>query len=86
MVIGKAASEKQENIVANESTNDGDFTVGTSSNSTGINESVVNLKALEMCFKERIDREMSNIVDKVEDRIQNAVLTALITLLHLKLI
>ena len=41
-----------------------------------INESTVNVKALERCFIERIDREMSNIVDTVEDRIQYAFLTA----------
>ena len=76
MVIGNAASERQENIVVNESTNDQDFTVGNSSNSRENNESTVNVKTLERCFNERIDREMINIVDTVEDRIQNAILTA----------
>ena len=37
----------------------------------------MNVKTLERCFKERIDRELSNIVDTVEDRIQNANLTAI---------
>ena len=37
----------------------------------------MNVKTLERCFNERIDREMSNIVDTVEDRIQNAILTAI---------
>ena len=37
----------------------------------------MNVKILEKCFNERIDREMSNIVDTVEDRIQNAILTAI---------
>ena len=77
MIIGNAASEKQENFVVNEGTNDRDFTVGTSSNNIAINESTVNVKTLERCFNERIDREMSNIVDTVGDRIQNAVLTAI---------
>ena len=76
MVFGNAASERQENIVVNEGTNDRDFTVGTSSNNIAINESTVNVKTLENCFNERIDREISNIVDTVEDRIQNAILTA----------
>ena len=31
----------------------------------------------ENCFNEKIDREMSKIVDTVEDRIQNALLTAI---------
>ena len=77
MVIGNAASERQENVVVNEDTNDRDFTVGTSSNNIAINESTVNVRTLERCFNERIDREMSNIVDTVEDRIQNAILTAI---------
>ena len=77
MIIGNAASTREENIVVNEGTNDLDFTAVTSSNNTVINENVVNVKTLERCFNERIDREMSNIVDTVEDRIQNAILSAI---------
>ena len=76
MFIGSTASERQENIVVNEGTNERNFTVGTSSKNTAINESAVKVKTLEKCFNERIDREMSNIIDTVEDRIQNAILTA----------
>ena len=36
----------------------------------------MSVKTLERCFNERIDREMSNIADTVENRIQNAILTA----------
>ena len=32
---------------------------------------------MERCFNERIDRELTNIVETVEDRIQNAILTAI---------
>ena len=77
VVFGNAARGTQENIVVNEDTNDRDFTVGTSSNNTVFNESTMNVKTLERCFNEIIDREMSNIVDTVEDRIQNAILTAI---------
>ena len=77
MVIGNAAIERQENIVVDEGTNDRDFTVGTSSNNTAINESTVKVKTLERFFNKIIDREMSNIIDTVEDRIQNAILTAI---------
>ena len=77
MVIGNAVSERQENTVVNESTNDRDFTVGTSSNNSVVNGNSMNVKTLERCFNERIDREVSNIVDTVEDRIQNAILTAI---------
>ena len=77
VIIGNAASARQENIVVNEGTNDRDFTVSNSSNNTAVNESTVNVKTSERCFNEKIDREMSNIVDTVEDRIQNAILTAI---------
>ena len=77
MVIGNAVSERQENVVVKEGTNDRDFTVSNSSNNTAVNERAMNVKTLERCFNERIDREKSNIVDTVEDRIQNAILTAI---------
>ena len=77
MIIGNAASERQENTVVNGSTDDRGFTVGTSNNDSVINGNAISVKTLERCFNERIDREMSNIVDTVEDRIQNAILTAI---------
>ena len=77
MIIGNTASEGQDNTVVNEGTNDQVFTPGTSNVSSTNNGSVANLKSLERCFNERIDREMSNIVDTVEDRIQNALLAAI---------
>ena len=77
MIIGNAVSERQENAVVNEGTNDRDFTVGTSKNDSVINGNAVSVKSLERCFNERIDREMSNIIDTVEDRIQNAILAAI---------
>ena len=80
-IIGNAASERQENIVVNEGTNDRVFFVGTSSDNLVSNENTVNVKTLERCFNERIDREMNNIVDTVEDRIQNAILTAIDSIL-----
>ena len=69
LIIGNAVSERQENVVVNEGTNDRDFTVGTSSSNSVVNGNAMNVKTLERCFNERIDREMSNIVDTVEDRI-----------------
>ena len=77
MVIGNADSERQENIVVNEGSNNPDFTVSTSRNNIATNENTVDVKTLERCFNERIDREMNNIIDTVEDRIQNAILTAI---------
>ena len=77
VILDNAARESQENVVVNESTNDRDFNVGTYSNDIAINECTVNVKILERCFNERIDKEMSIIVDAVEDRIQNAILTTI---------
>ena len=77
MISVNTASERAENIVVSEGTNYRDFTVGTSSNNTTINESTANLKTLERCFNEKVDMEMSNIVDTIEIRIQNATLNAI---------
>ena len=77
MIIGNAVSDRQGKAVVNEGTNDRDFTVGTSSNDSIVNANALSLKTLERCLNERIDREMSNIVDTVEDRIKNAILTAI---------
>ena len=77
MIIGNAVSERQESAVVNEGTIDRDFTVSTSNNDSVVNETTVNVKTLERCFNERIDREMSSIIDTVEDRMQNAILTAI---------
>ena len=85
MNIGNAASERQENIVVNQSTNDRDFNFGISSINREITESTVNVKTLETCFIERIEKEMSNIVHTVEDRIQNAVFTAIDTIVAPKI-
>ena len=77
VIIGNTTSERQENVVVSEGTNDRDFTVGTSNASSVVNENALNVKTLERRFNGRIDREVCNIVDTVEDRIQNAILTAI---------
>ena len=77
IIFGNAASERQECIIVNEHSNDRDLTFGTSSNNSATNEHAVNEKTLERYFNETIDREMNNIVDTVEDRIENATLTAI---------
>ena len=76
MIFGNTSSAR-ENVVVNEGTNDRDFTVGTSNNDSVVNGNAISVKTLERCFNERINREMNNIVDTVEDRIHNAILTAI---------
>ena len=46
MIIGNAASERQENVVVSEGTNDQDFIVGTSNVSSIVNENALNVKKL----------------------------------------
>ena len=75
--IGNTASERQENTIVNEGTGDRDFTAGTSGEQLVINENAVNAKTSKRCFNGKIDREMSNIVDTVADRIRNATLTVI---------
>ena len=77
IIFGNAASESQENTVVNGGTKDRDLTIDAFSNNIVVNENTVNVKTLERCFIERINREMSNIVVTVEDRIQNAISTAI---------
>ena len=77
VIIGNTTSERRENVVVNEGVDDQNFTGGTSNVSSIVNENALNVKSLERCSNERIDREMSNIVDTVEDRIQNAILVAI---------
>ena len=44
MIIGNAASERQENTVVMEGTNDRDFTVGTSNDSSVVNGNAMSVK------------------------------------------
>ena len=47
MFIGKAASERQENIVVSKGTDDRIFPIGTSSSNTAINKCTINVKTVE---------------------------------------
>ena len=75
--IPLSSTESQDYVIVNDGTFDRDFTVGTSGDSLTTSENVVNVETLERCFNEKIDREMSKIVDKVGDRIQNTLMTAI---------
>ena len=71
--------------MVNEGTNDRDFTVGISSNKKANIERTLNVVTLKRCFREKIDRKMGNFVDTVEDRIQDAHLTAIDNMIALKI-
>ena len=70
-------SNMQENATVNEGTGDQEFTIDYPGSNLAGNENLVKLRTLERRFIERIDMEMGNIVDTVEDRIQKSSLTAI---------
>ena len=70
-------TDRQENATFNESTSDQKFTVKYSVSNSAANENLVIVMTLERCSKERVEKEKGNNVDTVEDKIQNANLTAL---------
>ena len=77
VIIGNTVSDRLENAPVNEGTSDQEFTVDNPGSNLVANENMVNVKTLERCFNEIIDREMGITVDTVEDRIENAFLTAI---------
>ena len=82
IIIGSTASERQGTTVVNEGKSDQDLAVGTN---LVTHENTVNVKTLERCFIEKIDRELSNFVDKLEHRIQNEILTTIDSILAPKI-
>ena len=77
IIIGNTASDRRENTTDLEGTTDQESTVGNPDSSLSVDENAVNVNTLERYSIERIDKEMSKVIDTVEDRIQNAILTAI---------
>ena len=77
IIIGNTANDRQEITTVNEGSAGQEFTVCNSDDGPAVNENVVNVKILEGCFNERIDMEMGDIVETVEDKNQNAIFTAI---------
>ena len=77
IIIGKTSSDRHENATGNEGFAEQEFTVANCGSNPAVSENLVNVKTLERCFNEKIDKEMGNIVDTVEDGIQNAIVTAI---------
>ena len=70
-------SDSQGNVVLKENTGDQEISVDIFGSNLATNEILVHVKILETCFNERTDMEKGNIVDTVEGKIQNAILTAI---------
>ena len=77
IIIGNAAGDRQQNVVVNGGTVDQNFTDNNIASNLTTKKILVKVQTLERCFIESIDREMGNIVDTVENRIQNGNLTAI---------
>ena len=74
--FGNAASDRQQNVVVNEGNVDQEFTATNSDTSLTTNWNLVKVQSLEGCFKEKIDKETSDIVATVQERIQMTISTA----------
>ena len=79
-------NNRQENTTVNKGTTDQEFTIGNPQSGPAVNDgNVVNVENWERFFNERIDREMGNNVDTVGNRIQIAILTAIDSIITLKI-
>ena len=85
IIVGNAISDRQETATVNEGTGDQVLTVDNPGSNLAADENMVNLKTLERCFNEWIDKEMDNIVGTVEDKIQNAILIAIDSIITRKI-
>ena len=76
IIIERQHSKRQaENVVVKEDAVDHELTADNSCSNLPSNKTLVYVKTLEKCFKERIDEEMGNMLDTVKDGIQNAIST-----------
>ena len=84
-LIGNTIRDRQQNATVNEGTIYQKFTVNIYGSDSAANENLVKVRTLERWFYEKTDNEMGNIVDTVEDRTQNAILTAIDSNITLKI-
>ena len=78
-------SNRQENVAINEATLDQEITANSYGSKLVANKYLKNVKTLKRCFNKRIDKEMVDFVDTVEDSIQNEILTAIDTIITPKI-
>ena len=85
VIIGDAASSVRQNVLVNNSPADHEFTINNKFDNSVTNENTVDVRKLEKCPTDRVVREMCNIVGTVEDRIENAILTAVDNIITLRI-
>ena len=73
-------SSERQNVTV-----DQEFTVNKNNGVSTTNEKTVNAQTLERCLTDRIDREMGNTIDTVEEKIQKSILTAIDNIISLKM-
>ena len=73
--FGNTVSDRQRIATVNEGTGDQEITVGNHENNLTANKNALNVRTLERCFIEKVEREISNIADTLEDK-KTAILTA----------
>ena len=84
-IFGKAASDSQQSVAVDEDTNGRSFTAIGGGKDSANNENLGNVQTLERFFKEMINKEVGNLVDTIEHLIQNRFLTAIDSIMLLKL-
>ena len=75
VLIGHAVSSGSQSVLVNNSPAGPDNTVNNNDSIPTTIENTVSDQILEICLPDRIDREMGDIADMVEDRIEDAILT-----------
>ena len=77
-------SDREQNNKVVEGVGEQEVTVSNLEKKLTANENVVKVKTLELCFDDNTDKKMGIFNDTVEDKIQNAILTAIDSLLPVK--
>ena len=75
-IISGAVSSEQQNVVVNNAIADRESFVNNNDSSALANEKAVDVQTSETNLSDSFTKEMSNVVETVEDTIQNTVLTA----------
>ena len=73
----ESVSSGRQIVVLNSGPADREFTATKNDSIQRFNENTMNVQTRQRCLTDRIDREMSTIVETVEDRIQNGFLTSI---------
>ena len=84
IIIGDAVSGERQNIVVNNGLVDCEFTVNDVSNPK-INENAVKVQTLRKRVTHWIDREMGDVFDMFEYRIQNSISTVIDKIITLRI-